>query len=241
MQREQEPLRSGPAHLFNLASHRHDDPMVRLTGQALQHTGLRSNTYGHLCKEWILFRGDEIKLDIPDTMNRCPKPTDNCGECNARGHEDGFQTKDANGGRVIKVPESWTNPHTGEEEELGLRDLLTWHFTENDCIDLASNAVTHHVHRLAKMADEEIAAELTDFEEGCLSRRRGTVENDRRKWRVAPDIMPHDLRGSFGVHLARQTDNQFKIRDLMGHEDVATTNKYIKFLGKHTDDAIDSY
>ncbi len=45
---------------------------------------------------------------------------------------------------------------------------------------------------------------------------------------VPPQITPHMLRHSKGMHLAREGVPVIYIRDMLGHEDVSTTDRYIR-------------
>jgi len=44
-------------------------------------------------------------------------------------------------------------------------------------------------------------------------------------------VTPHNLRQTYGSHLAEIGHNAYEIRDLMGHSTIATGEKYVKLFG----------
>jgi integrase len=48
-----------------------------------------------------------------------------------------------------------------------------------------------------------------------------------------PDLQIRDLRHNAGGWLAQLGTNQFAVRDVLGHGDVATTNRYVNPVSEH--------
>lgn len=47
----------------------------------------------------------------------------------------------------------------------------------------------------------------------------------------ARNVTPHNLRQTYGSHLAELGHNAYEIRDLMGHSTISTGEKYVKLFG----------
>ena len=62
-----------------------------------------------------------------------------------------------------------------------------------------------------------------------------------RSWRSMglPRFTPHDLRRSFASHLAEAAIGLPEIQALMGHENVATTGRYIRTREAALEDAVE--
>ena len=53
-----------------------------------------------------------------------------------------------------------------------------------------------------------------------------------------PDIHPHDLRHSFATRLLESGASIREVQELLGHNDLGTTEVYIGVTGEHLQDAI---
>ena len=57
------------------------------------------------------------------------------------------------------------------------------------------------------------------------------VENIRKRADFSRHLTPHQLRQSYGSHLAQTSHTAHEIRDLMGHSSIETSEKYVKMYG----------
>ena len=53
-----------------------------------------------------------------------------------------------------------------------------------------------------------------------------------------PDLHPHDLRGSFATRLLESGASIREVQELLGHNDLGTTQVYIGVSGEHLQDAV---
>jgi site-specific recombinase XerD len=54
-----------------------------------------------------------------------------------------------------------------------------------------------------------------------------------------PDVRLHDLRHTFGSHLAQKGVSQKKIQELLGHAKLTTTDIYTHLFPEHLRDAME--
>ena len=79
---------------------------------------------------------------------------------------------------------------------------------------------------------------------GALHGKR--IKSIKRSWDTArtaigrEDLRIHDLRHSLGTFLARQSQNLVVIKDILGHEDVRTTQRYLHTDAETTRKALES-
>lgn len=213
-------------HLFVEAAERMDDPLKSLVALFLTFTGVRNDTCGHLHSSWFKHDEGDLKVKIPGSDTCTKKPGDEtCGRCNGKG-KTGFSPKsEAGEGRTLKIPESWHNHYTDDDEQqpLDLRERIEHHFSidgspGHDVIDgngLDIGTTNDYV--------KEVAAEA----EIGFHRPTGYIEIDGLG-RV-PDIQCHDLRGTYCVQLARNDANPWKMCKKTGHEDIDSLKPYIQF------------
>ena len=226
MERDTVPLKRQSMHLFVDAADSMDKPLKGMVALFLTFTGVRVDTLCHLHSSWFGYNEGALKVKIPaeDTCTKVPGD-EVCSRCRQKG-KDGFSPKtNAGGGRTLKIPESWHNHHTDESEQqpLDLRERLEHHFSldggpGHDVIDgdgLSISTPNNYV--------KEVAAEA---EIGFL---RPTGYTNHTRFGRVPDIVPHDLRGTFCVQLARNDANVFKMCKKTGHADIQSLRPYIRF------------
>jgi hypothetical protein len=219
-------------HLFVEAAESMDDPLKSLVALFLTFTGVRADTLCHLHSSWFGYDEGALKIKIPAEDSCTKTPGDDiCGRCREKG-KDGFSPKTGAGeGRTLKIPESWHNRYTDEsgQQPLDLRERIEHHFAidggpGHDVIDgdgLSPKTPNTYVKEIA-----------TDADIGFLRPTGYTSHN--RLGRV-PDIVPHDLRGTYCVQLARNDANPWKMCKKTGHSDIESLKPYIQFAEQEFD------
>jgi hypothetical protein len=218
-----------------------DDPNKKLTGLLLPFTGLRVDEFRHIHgPTWLSWIDSETgetsdggppKLSVPDTGTCHLDGNENpCTSC----AEDGEFTTKYDDGREIPLIETWKNWNRGDhetyvEEELDLRGLCKSYFKVtpsdygNEMVD--GDGVSHTtVNRWCKQIaiDAEIGYE------------RGLVSNSQFNQKV-PDVIPHDMRGTFIMQLIRNNMQRTKLIKYTGHDHVSSLQPYEERVSDETD------
>lgn len=213
--REQLPLTSRGLAKFVDGIEKLEKPKSKLICKLLVFTGLRNQTVGHLSKEWVEDGMNGMQIRVPRKSEcRIGKGVGSCADCDG----DMWVPKSEAGARVVPVMGEWTDHYNGVKRSSGLPDLLNWYFTENDVVGGSRNAINRVVKRAALHGG-------LHNEQG-----RGFVEMHDLSEPV-PDVMPHDLRGSWACQCIRSDINKFRVRDWGGWADVSMLNKYARFVG----------
>ena len=205
-------------------------------------TGLRANTVCHIHGptwfSWVDSKtgetndNDEPKLKVPsiDTCRRNGTTTP-CCKCEDEGE---FTTK-YDDGRTIPLAETWNNWNRGGDydfvtEDLGLREECRSYFavTQNDTgqkmIGPQGDGISlNTLNRWIK----EIALEAQ------IGYERGLIEANRFDKEV-PDVMPHDMRGTFVMQLIRNNMQRTKLINYTGHDHVSSLQPYEERVAEET-------
>lgn len=218
-----------------------DNPDKRVTGLLLPFTGLRVDEFGHLHgPTWFSWTDPETgetsdggppKLRVPD-KGTCHKGGDTtpCDDC----QEDGQFTTKYDDGREIPLITEWNNWNRGGHnsyitEELDLRSLCKSYFkvTPSDYgneMVLGDGISTTTVNRWLK----EIAVDAE------IGYERGLIENSHFDERV-PDVIAHDMRGTFVMQLIRNNMQRTKLIKYTGHDHVSSLAPYEERVSDETD------
>ena len=117
----------------------------------------------------------------------------------------------------IKMPSTWTNPVTAEEEQTQLTSLLEWWFTNHESSPQESrDGLNRALQRVAADAD------LT---------HRPMVTGNHRK--TVPRVTPKDLHHTHGIHLARNGASKELIARRMGLDRAEKAEFYFALLEHH--------
>lgn len=226
MDRDTTPLKRKSMHLMVETAESMDDSLKSLVVLFLMFTGVRADTLCHLHSSWFGYDDGALKVKIPASDTCTKTPGDEvCPRCDYKG-KTGFSPKtEAGEGRTLKIPEAWHNHYTDESEQqpLDLRERIEHHFSlngtpGNDVIDgngLSSKTPNEYVKQVADKA-----------EIGFL---RPTGYTDYGRLGRVPDIVAHDLRGTYCVQLARNDANPWKMCKKTGHSDIESLKPYIQF------------
>lgn len=221
MERRQLPLNAEGFHLFHRAAREQDDPAKRLVGLGLLHLGLRNQTISHMKEDWLEDGPNGLQVRVP-RQEECYKFG---GCCHCQGEEnnapDGYWSpKTPTSARVVPVPSHFENHHTGEREETGLHSLLRNFYELEEAIGVGRQTILRWVGEIGLDGGiHEIQSR------GLVTKMAGDGE------KMYPDLVAHDLRGSWACQCVRSDVNRFRIRDWGGWRDVSTLNKYVRFVG----------
>lgn len=117
----------------------------------------------------------------------------------------------------IKMPSTWANPYTGDEEHTQLPSLLDWWFTSHESPPQESrDGLRRLLQRIAADAD------LT---------HRPMVAGPHG--RTLPRLTPIDLRHTHGIHLARNGASREWIARRMGLDRAEKAEVYFALLEHH--------
>jgi hypothetical protein len=178
-----------------------------------------------------------------------------CGDCKNLGREEYAPKTPAGEGRRILIKNEWTNPVTKEREYFGLRDHVEEYFALNgdgapDSARFGNDMLNGEGISAATLNNwiRDIAAESTisaDLREDRL-REELTIEEERENQQIVdfgtddagnsiPDIMAHDMRGTYITHLMRNDVPRDKAITKTGHARPDSLQPYVRFAEKEID------
>lgn len=223
------------------ACHEQSNPDKQITGLMLPFTGLRVDEFCHIHgPTWLTWidadtaetnDGDPPKLDIP-ASGTCHKNgnTTPCWRC----EDDGEFTTKYDDNRNIPLAQEWNNWNRGSHhdfitQDLGLRELCKSYFavTRDDVGNKmigGGGVTTSTINRWLK----EIAVDAQ------IGLERGLTDDSRFDEKV-PDVMPHDMRGTFVMQLIRNNMQRTKVIKYTGHDHVSSLEPYEERVAEETD------
>jgi hypothetical protein len=192
MPKDWHPLTDDGIHRFNRAatSNRPRDTLPALFFQFLP---VQGPVYMDFNPEWITTLADDHILRVPPEFSPNTEKLE------------------------IKIPSTWSNPYTGNEEQTQLPSLFDWWLTNHDSTPHASKNGLHRT--LQKIAAD---ADLT---------HRPMVTGSRG--RTVPRVAPKDLRHTHGIHLARNGASGEWIARRMGLDRPEQAEVYFALLEHH--------
>lgn len=226
MRRNSEPLQQKAMHELIRTAEKIEDSVLGLTVLIGVFTGIRANTLCHIHSDWLEHDEGNLYLRVPNEF-RCRKygKDELCGDCRAR-VGDGYSPKsDAGGGRRLKIPETWHNHYTSQDEApTEIRKRIDHYFAIGDddygnCMLDGDGISVSTANRYVKLVAKE--AEIGFY------LKQGYI--DHSKLGRVPDLMVHDLRATYCVQLMRNDANPFKTINKTGHADVDSLKPYIEF------------
>lgn len=216
------PLTKEQRRAFHHAAKETNDPLEELTGLTLLHAGLRNITFHHMRSGWLETDDDgELRIAVPATeictggagktgqnnedgvnLHRRGEPCYDCRESTPK------WVKNAKGDENYH-DEKWhpkskaraQNPVPIEAFNEHTAELLEWWFDGNEEIPMKHSAVNNR------------------------------IENIKDRAGIEREVTAHDLRTTFGTHLARNDFNKDYTARVMGHADTSSVDPYYKFVG----------
>ena len=219
--REQLPLNSRGLVKFVDGIEKLEKPKSKLICKLLVFTGLRNQAVAHLSKEWVEDGMNGMQIRVPRESVCDIGESGACATCSERGGV--WVPKSDAGARLVPVVDEWYDHYNDVRKPSGLPDLLNWFFTENDVVGGSRNLINRAVKRAALHGN-------LHNEQG-----RGFVEMDDMPEPV-PDVMAHDLRGSWACQCIRSDIMKFRIRAWGGWSVVLLLDKYARCVGDVTVD-----
>lgn len=226
MRRASAPLEQKPMHQLVETAQDFDDKDKSLPVLIGIFTGIRANSLCHLHSDWFHHEEGSLYLRIPNEFPCRKYDTDKmCGDCNARKGDNYSPKTDAGGGRRLKIPETWHNHYTDQDNHpLDLRRLIEHYF--NIGKDDYGNAMITG-DGISVSTANRYAKEVAEEAEIGFYLKQGYF--DHEELGRVPDVMIHDFRATFCVQLMRNDANPFKSIGKTGHSDVDSLKPYIEF------------
>lgn len=196
---ERSPLHPKEFHKFYKASLQLLQQKQTLTGLMFLFTGITPQIFVNFSKDWVRELADEYIVRVPKTETESGEFWE------------------------FRLPATWTNHYTDQEEKTRLPGLLDWYFSSYDSIKFNQPAsVIRCLLRIAKTAE--------------LSNERGTKSTEPLG--VVPRIRADDLRITHGVHLARQGAPKSVINRRLGIDHIPSKfdiQEIFIWLNEHED------
>jgi len=202
-----EPLKKDQIRKFDEASQVATNTLTELTGRTLLHTGLRNGAFCHLRPWWL---ADDRMMG--KVMLRVPDEEECIGGVGAvgKGNPNGVNLSDRgqpchkcrNKRQGQWGPKTSNSPRPLPIMEEVVYESLKDWFSHHTQIPLLHAAVAGRVEQVANEAGLE------------------------------REVLPHDLRHTYGTMLARMGVDAPVIATVMGHGSLNMAMKYIKFVGR---------
>jgi len=199
------PLCPEAIHQYNHAARNLPDAETSFYALLFQFTGLTPEIAVQFTSDWVADRRNRHIIRVPR-------------EFTATG-----------GSWILRIPDTWQNPYTGQEELTKLPGLLDWFTNIYDEIPLEAYTALQYVPlRVAREAG------LDEF--------RRTI--DHQVLGAVPEVRPQDLRATLGVNLAREGADCDTISRAIGMEQTgwpATVQDFLIWLDENEDDQHPEY
>lgn len=226
------PLNVEQIEAFHEAAVEAPDPDEELVGLGILYTGMRNAAFHHMRPDWLEY-SDEGKLHIAVPATEvCTGGSGESGKDNAKGvnlHQRGQPCHQCRDGTPKWVKKQKRDDEYDDDlwhpkskaganrsipvHEAEAAEILEWWFDMNEEVPMLHNAVNRRIDSIRERAEIE------------------RLIPPGQKYQVTA----HDLRHTYGTMLARKGFDDWYIMQVMGHADLSSTQKYIKFVGRDLD------
>ena len=187
------PLTPRQIHQFNRAA-LDQDPREAMTALFYQFLPVPHRVYTEFEEEWLTTIADKTVIRLPDQYG----PDSTIWE--------------------LKIPTTWRNPYTGQEESTQLPKLLDWYLTTHNTTPLNSKvSVIDFFHSL--------------FDKIEFSEMRSI--NNEVGHKMISRVQSSDLHHTHGIHLARNGAPREWIARRMGFDRTDKAEVYFEFPKHH--------
>jgi len=177
------PLTSTQSQLFKTTAEDADEPIRRLVGLCLLHTGLRTGEIVHMRPGWLIADNEGMIIEIPPEEeciggvgpigpgNKGRKNLNDRGEpCTKCRHS---PNREDNRWKV-KTPAAIRTVNIDSAQQ-SLVDLLDWWQQGFDCLPLSHRGVNYHVRQIAEEAglDRKVTAQNLRHTHGKMLGQKG--------------------------------------------------------------------
>jgi integrase len=203
---------------------------VRHTCVILARTGMRAAELAHMTEDWVRIgeREDDVQVQVRSTD--C-----DCGDCRAKARQ-----------MARRMAEDDENPH--DDVDAAFETALGRYWTPKSKRGARTIPVKHRDARESLRALFGDGAPDPAVTVGPGGKKRFGVTRQTiwdRVRRVGDEldsedpVRPHVLRHTYATLAALKGAEAPTIRDTLGHSDISSSQRYIRFAGKQLDDKLD--
>lgn len=250
-----EPLQDDDLRTFLDAADAHADAMSepeatrdRMFAYALPNLGMRASALAHMTREWVDFQERTVRVPAFQecTAGRYGEP---CSECEKR-LELIRDDPDA-----VDTYADHSDRRAGQASNLYARARRFKRYADREGLNarLLDGFLDEHTgmwfpktgrgHRPIPVKDDDtwdLISHYFQFHDEVMVTRQtvgNVVDRVARRSDLRRQVLPHELRHTYGTRLAAMEFTSYEIRDAMGHKTIKQAEDYIRIAGKRLDDA----